>query len=149
MAAGENMLYNGDIETHWGWISFKNTASPHASPGHRSQCCLRVPPGDGVKSQWMMPITDKPLQISFWYRLPKGATLSASAALFKSNSWLERYHQIDKLTGTGNGWTRFSKKVIVIDPKAEADQFDIEFVAGGNEARVDDIDIRVAPANAP
>lgn len=142
MNAGLNMLYNGDMEGEWGWVLFNNPPAATESPGHQGQRCLVVPAGQGVKTQWLMPIPPgKKVRVRLSYRIPTGATLSTQAALFKAEQWLGRYTDIATLSGSSDQWKSFEQDVTFADP--DASRFDIEFVANGGKCLVDDIDIRV------
>ena len=141
MAAGANMLHNGDMEGDWGWVTYRGGDTPRIRPGRQGRWCLRVPSGQGVKTQWHMPVPkDRRVRVVLWYRVPAGATLSIKAALFKSISWLERYADVATLARSDGQWTKLDKTMTVTDP--EATHFDIEFIGNGGDCNVDDVDVR-------
>jgi len=147
MKTGRNMLYNGDMESAWGWVRFRGGAAPTDTAAHQGGRCLVVPAGEGVKSEWLMPIpNDRRVRVAFWYRAPAGAGLVAHAALYEREQWLGRYAEIVKLADSGDRWTRFERAATIDD--AKANQFDVEFTATGGDCRVDDIDVRSTSASS-
>jgi len=143
MASGSNLLYNGDIESGWGWVQYDGRSAPLDRAAHAGQYSLCVRGGTGVKSQWLMPIPKgRAVRLSLWYRLPEGAKLSITAALFTGQAWLGRYAEIAQLEDTLGQWKQLDRSLTLAD--LAATDFDIEFVARGGDCLVDDVDVRVA-----
>jgi len=144
MAAGENMLYNGDMETDWGWVLYDNkTAASFSDDAQSGQRSLRVPDGDGVKSLWLMPLpASRRVRIEYWARVPKGASLAVVCALFRNGVWLGRHARAGAVIGSGDQWEHRTVVVRVEDPFAA--ELDVEFVARGGECLVDNVAVHSA-----
>ncbi|MBN2308523.1 MAG: glycoside hydrolase family 99-like domain-containing protein [Candidatus Hydrogenedentes bacterium] len=148
IATGANMMEPGDMEGQWDWVSFAGGTLEKASGAHGGDWCLLVPAGQGVKSQWLMPAAKgRPIRVTFWYRIPEGAALTAKAALFQQSRWLGKYREFGVLAPGNGDWQQFDALFSITD--AEATHFDIEFVAAGGDCRVDDIAVRVEPPGPP
>lgn len=138
MARGVNMLYNGDMEEAWGWVTFGHEDARLEGGAHWGQQCLIVPAGQGVKTQWLVPIPpSKQVRVQLWARVPDGATLRVTAALFRGTAWLGRYAEVATIGSTAGHWQAFDFTAGIAD--AEADRIDIEFVALGAHCAVDDV----------
>jgi hypothetical protein len=141
LAAGGNMLYNGDMAGRWGWVLFDGQPVTPTADGHGGRRALRVPAGHGVKTQWLMPVPpSRRVKVDLWARVPAGAEMSVTLALFRSNQWLGRYAPVTKIAGTGGQWKRVQAVARVDDP--EAGQIDIEFVAAGGDCQVAEVSVR-------
>ncbi|MBN1342279.1 MAG: glycoside hydrolase family 99-like domain-containing protein, partial [Phycisphaerae bacterium] len=141
IARGGNLLFNGDVESQWGWVLFDGTPAPRVTPAKQGQWCLRIPAGQGVKTEWRMPVPkDRSVQIHLQYRVPVGSKLVVQLALFRETAWLGRYAPAATIDGKADHWGKLRGRVRIDD--AEATHVDIEFTAAGGDAYVDDVDIR-------
>ncbi len=141
LAAGGNMLYNGDMTGRWGWVLFDGQSLPPEPDGRDGKPALRVPAGHGVKTDWIMPLPKaRTVKVDLWAKVPQGASMDVDLALFKGNAWLGRYAPVTKVPGTGGQWQHVQVDARVDDP--EPDQIDIEFVATGGDCQVTSVALR-------
>jgi hypothetical protein len=141
LAAGGNMLYNGDMTGRWGWVLFNGQNLVPEAGARDGKPALRVPAGQGVKTEWFMPVPKaRRVKVDLWAKVPTGAEMTVNLALFKGMNWLGRYAPVTKVAATDGQWKRVQVDARVDDP--EPDQIDIEFVAGGGDCQVTDVIMR-------
>jgi hypothetical protein len=140
-ASGGNLLYNPDLEGHWGWVTYEGRDPIVEAEPRSGSKCLRIGAGEGVKSQWNMPLPEsRTVRVQLWHRVPEGASLAVYAALFTELRWLQRYADIAALEATDGQWRKLDTLLNVVDE--EATHIDIEFRSTNGACHVDDIDIR-------
>jgi hypothetical protein len=145
MAMGANMLWNGDMERPWGWVDFQGAPAELVAEAHGGARSLRAPAAGGAKTEWVMPVPpSRQARVAVWAKVPDGTKLRVMAALFRGGSWLAgRYAPIGEVQATGGEWKAFEWTVST--EEAEATGLDVEFVADGAGALVDDVSVTAVP----
>lgn len=140
LADEENLLYNGDMESEWGWVDYDDLPAQRVPEAHTGRYALRVPLGTGVKTRWLMPVPpSRRVQMECWVRIPAGAWLEMTPAVFANGVWLGRHGCHIPLASTHGRWQHILRDLTIEDPIAR--QFNLEFVAHDGECLVDDLTI--------
>lgn len=140
-----NLLYNPGFERRWGWVNYGggdvvfDETGPH---GGRRSVKLDAPEPN-LKSATPVPVkVGATVEVWAWIRCAPGASAELKCALFGDDGrWLGRYLEIGATAGTE--WTRVARALTWAE--AEAAKIDLEVVARGGAAWVDDVGIRVKP----
>jgi len=131
-----------------GWVTYDGGpcryAPEDASTGHQ---CLALAAGQGYKMAAPVPaVSGRTYRLSAWVKCAPEASVVVQAALFGTGGkWLGRYERVG--TAATPGWTQVVRDIPMLDPEIEA--FDLEFVAAGGAAWIDDASLTVVKEAAP
>ncbi|MCP4641469.1 MAG: hypothetical protein GY851_13590 [bacterium] len=146
LARGDNLLFNGDMESGWGWWTYTGKEVRVTDVRHEGNASICIPNGQGAKTEWRMPIPEsRTVRVTLWYGQPEGSTTAVKAALFKGTRWLGRYAEVTALPATNGEWKQLETTLKIDD--AEVTAFNLEFIARGGACYVDDVDVRAVTGN--